>query len=226
VPSDHASNVRQAIFEAGAGYIGEYDMCSFNTPGEGTFRGLEGANPYAGKKGTLHYEKEIRVETIYPIHAEQKILDALISSHPYEEVAYDLYPLQNKDPRTGLGMTGCLPGPLPERDFLDLLKKVFAVPVIRHTRLTGNPISKVAVCGGSGAGLIKQAVASRSDIYVTADIRYHQFFDAADSIILADIGHFESEQYTTAILYDLLIKKFPTFAFHFSRVKTNPINYY
>jgi dinuclear metal center YbgI/SA1388 family protein len=226
VPSDHAPAVRQAVFEAGAGHIGEYDMCSFNLAGEGTFRGSETTNPYVGEKGTLHYEKETRVETIYPIHAEQKILEALLRAHPYEEVAYDIYPLENRDLRTGPGMTGELPVPVSGTAFLDLLKKVFDVPVIRHTRLPGKPVRRVAVCGGSGASLIRQAIASKSDIYVTSDIRYHQFFDAGDSIIIADIGHYESEQFTTGVIYDLLKKKFPTFAFHFSGVKTNPINYY
>jgi len=226
VPSGHAEKVRQAIFDAGAGQIGEYDMCSFNTKGEGTFRGSEATRPFVGEKGVLHHEPEIRVETIYPVHAEQKIVDAMIRAHPYEEVAYDLYPLTNRDCRTGMGMTGDLPHPVSETDFLDMLKKTFALRVIRHSKLRGKPIRKVAVCGGSGAALIKQAVASQSDIYVTADIKYHQFFDAGDSIVLADIGHFESEQFTAELIYDLLNKKFPTFAFHFSRVKTNPINYY
>jgi hypothetical protein len=226
VPAGYAEKVRQAIFEAGAGNIGEYDMCSFNTQGEGTFRGSEATRPFVGEKGILHYEPEIRVETIYPVQAEQQIVEAMIGAHPYEEVAYDLYPLKNSNPRTGMGMAGDLPAPASEEDFLSLLKKVFELKVIRHTKLRGKPVNKVAVCGGSGAGLIKQAIASRSAIYVTADIRYHQFFDASGSIILADIGHFESEQFTTGIIYGLLNKKFPTFAFHFSRAKTNPINYY
>ena len=226
VPTDHAEKVRRAIFEAGAGHIGEYDMCSFNVQGEGTFRGSEAASPFVGEKGKLHYEPETRVETIYPVQTEKRIIQALLTTHPYEEVAYDLYPLMNPNPHTGLGMTGDLPEPASEKDFLDHLKKVFELKVIRHTKLRGNPIRKVAVCGGSGAGLIKQAIASKSDIYITADIRYHQFFEAGDSIILADIGHFESEQFTTGIIYELLNKKFPTFAVHFSRVKTNPINYY
>jgi len=226
VPEEHASNVREAIFEAGAGSIGDYDQCSFNTPGEGSFRGSENTDPFVGKKGELHFEKEIRVETIFQAAAQGNIIQAMMEAHTYEEVAYDIYPLLNKDRRTGMGMTGELEDPLTETVFLDLLKEVFTVPHIRHTRLLERPIRRVALCGGSGLPLLKQAIGSKSDVYVTADVKYHQFFDAEDRILLADIGHFESEQFTTEIIYELLNKKFPTFAFHFSEVKTNPINYY
>ncbi len=226
VPQDHASGLREAIFNAGAGSIGDYDQCSFNTPGEGSFRGSENSDPFVGKKGELHFEKEIRVETIFRVALQGKIVAAMLEAHPYQEVAYDIYPLMNKDHRTGMGMMGELEDPLSETAFLDLLKEVFAVPHIRHTRLLERPISRVAVCGGSGISLMRQAISSKSDIYITADVKYHQFFDAEDSIVLADIGHFESEQFTTEIIYELLSKKFPTFAFHFSEVKTNPINYY
>jgi len=226
VPQDHASGVREAIFNAGAGTIGDYDQCSFNTPGEGSFRGSDNTDPFVGKKGELHFEKETRVETIFQAAAQGKIITAMLEAHPYEEVAYDIYPLLNKDHRTGMGMSGELADPLSETAFLEMLKKVFEVPCIRHSPLLERPIRRVALCGGSGIPLLKQAISSKSDIYVTSDVKYHQFFDAEDKILLADIGHFESEQFTTEIIYELLNKKFPTFAFHFSEVKTNPINYY
>ena len=226
VPADHADEVREAVFDAGAGHIGQYDMCSFNAEGKGTFRASDAANPFIGKKGSLHAGHEVRVETVFRAPDLQRIIPALLGAHPYEEVAYDVYPLLNTDPGTGIGMTGLLGKPVAEKEFLDLLKAVFSVPVIRHSPFLGRRVSKVAVCGGSGSFLIKDAIQSGSDAFVTADIKYHQFFDADGSILLADIGHFESERYTTEIIHESVSEKFPNFALHFSEVKTNPINYH
>jgi dinuclear metal center YbgI/SA1388 family protein len=226
VPVDHAASVRDKVFEAGAGHIGNYDRCSFNAAGDGTFRGSVETHPFVGKKGQLHYEKEIRVETIYPVYRETHVIKALLNAHPYEEVAYDIYPLANTYHQAGSGMVGELPEPVSETIFLKNLKKVFTAKVIRHSGLLNKKIRKVAVCGGSGSQFLEQAIHSGSDIYITSDIRYHQFFDAEKKIIIADIGHYESEQFTTELFHELILKNFPKFAVHFSGVNTNPVNYF
>jgi dinuclear metal center YbgI/SA1388 family protein len=226
VPVSHADKVRKKVFEAGAGHIGNYDQCSFNLQGDGTFRGSEDTNPFVGEKGKFHTEKEIRVETIYPVHRESAIIKAMLDSHPYEEVAYDIYPLANLYNQAGSGMVGELQDPLGEMVFLKRLKKIFRAGIIRHSPLPGKEIKKVAVCGGSGIQFLDQAINSGAGIYITADIKYHQFFDADGRIIIADIGHYESEQFTTELFHELILKKFPTFAVHFSEVYTNPVNYY
>ena len=226
VPKDHADRVRQEIFEAGAGHIGNYDMCSFSTPGEGTFRGSEESDPFVGKKGILHTEPELRVETIFPKEREASILRALVRSHPYEEVAYDVYPLFNKYDRAGSGAIGQFGEPLDERTFLQLLKNRFRATLVRHSMLRGRDIRHVALCGGNGSFLIQAAMASGADAFISGDFKYHQFFDADDRILLADIGHYESEQFTREIFYEILTKKFPKFAVHLSEVNTNPVNYF
>jgi dinuclear metal center YbgI/SA1388 family protein len=226
VPVSHADKVRQAIFEVGAGHIGQYDYCSFNVAGEGTFRASDSANPFVGEIGQLHKEPEVRIETIFPKFSENKIIPAMIKAHPYEEVAYDIYPLGNKFEHAGAGAIGYLEKPIDEAEFLNLLKHVFQVPVIRHTKFLNKKISCVALCGGSGSSFLSDARKAGADVYVSGDFKYHQFFDAEDRILIADIGHFESEQYTLEIFYDLLIKKFSNFALRFTKVKTNPINYY
>jgi dinuclear metal center YbgI/SA1388 family protein len=226
VPADHTDMVRQEIFKAGAGHIGAYDMCSFSVPGEGTFRGSEESDPFVGEKGIMHTEPELRVETIYPEERENQIIRALIRSHPYEEVAYDIYPLANKYDRAGSGAIGELEKPLDEKSFLRLLKERFNTPVIRHSGLLDKKIKKVALCGGSGSFLLPGAIASGADAFVTGDFKYHQFFDADRGILVADIGHYESEQFTKEIFYELLTKKFIKFAVHLSEVNTNPVNYF
>ena len=225
VPVEHLENVRESIFNAGAGVIGNYDMCSFNMEGRGTFRGSENSNPFAGRKEEFHSEKEIRLETILPAVLQHKVVAAMLSTHPYEEVAYDLYPLINKYEKAGMGMIGELPEPVNEVEFLNHIKKVFHCGCIRHTRLTGRDVSRVAVCGGSGSFLLKDAINRGGDIFISGDFKYHQFFDAENRILIADIGHFESEQFTKELFYELLTKKFPKFAFHLSKLNTNPINY-
>ncbi|MBN2349683.1 MAG: Nif3-like dinuclear metal center hexameric protein [Bacteroidales bacterium] len=226
VPSAQADQVRMAMFEAGAGHIGNYDQCSYNIEGYGTFRGLENTKPFAGKQGELHFEKEVRIETIFPKNLQNKITEALLKSHPYEEVAYDIYPLANVFDQVGMGMKGDLTNPVDETEFLKLLKSVFETKVIRHTKLLGKKVNKVAVCGGSGSFLINKAIASGADVFVTGDVKYHQFFEAENKLVIADIGHFESEQFTKEIFYDLLKKNFPKFAIRLSEVNTNPIKYY
>jgi dinuclear metal center YbgI/SA1388 family protein len=226
VPHEQANRVREAVFEAGAGQIGDYDSCSYNLEGKGSFRPGDEADPYVGTKGELHFEEETRVETIFPSYKTNAVLKAMIEAHPYEEVAYDLYPLMNEDKESGSGALGVLQSPLNEKDFLKLVKDTFNADGIRHTQLLDKEISKVAVCGGSGSFLLNEAIRSGADAFLTADIKYHQFFDADEKILLADIGHYESEQVTKEIFYELLTEKFHNFATHLSEINTNPINYY
>ncbi|MBN2521128.1 MAG: Nif3-like dinuclear metal center hexameric protein [Bacteroidales bacterium] len=225
VPFDHANKVREALFKAGAGKIDDYDSCSYNIKGEGTFRGGDNTNPYVGKKGKLHFENEVRIETIIEKRNQYKIINELLKSHPYEEVAYDIYPLENEFLKVGTGMIGETEKPIKEIDFLNKIKEAFNLSVIKHTQFIGKTIHKVAVCGGSGSFLIKPAIYSGADILISSDFKYHQFFDAENKIIIVDIGHFESEQFTIEIFYELFSKKFSNFAIHLSKVNTNPIKY-
>lgn len=224
-PHANAGDVRFALFEAGAGSIGHYDHCSFNVEGYGTFRGDETTQPHVGQRGQDHEEPETRLEVIYPMFAEAAILRALRKSHPYEEIAYDIIPLENAWQEAGSGMIGLLPEPMGEDEFLQKLKSTFGAGGIRHTRKIGRNISRVALCGGAGSFLLRDAIMARADAFVTADFKYHQFFDADGHLLLADIGHYESEQYTKDLLHSLLTKKFANFAVHLSKVNTNPVNY-
>lgn len=224
-PLTNAEQVRTAVFDVGAGKIGNYDCCSFNTKGEGTFRALENANPFVGKSGELHKEEELRVEMVFPSYLSGKIIRALQEAHPYEEVAYDLFNLQNKWSEVGSGMIGTLPEALNLTNFLDLLKEKLGTDCVRHTKAVKEKVSKVALCGGSGSFLLNTAIAQQADVFVTADYKYHQFFDADNKIVIADVGHFESEQYTPELIQEYLKEKLPNFATYLSKVNTNPINY-
>lgn len=226
VPASHLEKVRESLFEAGAGNIGNYDNCSFNTSGTGTFRGNENSNPFIGEKGKLSTETEIRIEVIFEAINESRILKNLLATHPYEEVAFDVYPLENTYQNVGSGMTGEFEKALSETEFLNLVKKAFHLKFLKHTPLINKTIKKVAFCGGSGAFLIKSAISSNSDAYISADIKYHEFFDAEGKILIADTGHFENEQFTPEIFYELIQKKFTTFAPYLSKVNTNPVNYF
>lgn len=225
-PVAHAEKVRIALFEAGAGNIGNYSEVSFNSDGTGTFKGNTSANPYVGELGIRHEEKETKIEVIFPVHQQKAVVSALLKVHPYEEVAYDIIPLANLHNQVGSGLAGYLPAPVAEEQFLQQLKLAFGLTVIKHTPLLGKPIGKIALCGGAGSFLTKTAIASGADIYITSDIKYHEFFDADGNMVLADIGHWESEQYTTDLLFDILQSKFPTFAVLKSKVKTNPVHYF
>lgn len=224
-PDDHAQKVLSAIFKAGAGHIGNYDSCSFNLSGKGSFRALEGANPFVGNMNTMHFENEQRIETIFPVYLQNKILKALFAAHPYEEVAYDVYPLENDFDKTGAGMIGKLKSAEPAADFLLRIKHAFDVKCLRHTRLTKDKLQTVAVCGGSGSFLTGKAIAAGADVFVTGDVKYHEFFDADGKILLADLGHYESEQFTCELIKSVLLKKFPNFAALISMVNTNPVSY-
>lgn len=225
VPKLHVPNVQQALFVAGAGHIGNYDSCSYNTDGYGTFRALDDANPYVGKPNVLHTEPEVRIEVILPVHIKSKVIKALLSVHPYEEVAYDIIPLQNEWNTAGAGIIGETELPVTEKEFLQKVKSVFQCGIIRHTTFTGRKVIKVAICGGSGISLLKNALNENADIFITADVKYHDFFEAENRILIADIGHFESEQFTKQIFYEIITKKMPTFAVRISETNTNPVNY-
>jgi dinuclear metal center YbgI/SA1388 family protein len=224
-PLSHVEKIREALFDAGAGHIGNYDCCSYSTSGEGTFRALAGANPFVGEPGKLHTEPELRIETIFPAFLENSVISALKRAHPYEEVAYDVYPLTNLHHRIGAGMIGNLPQAVDAEEFLLFVKKTLGLGCLRHTHLKNKKIQRIAVCGGSGSFLINDAISCNADIYMTGDIKYHDFFIPGNNMILADIGHYESEQFTKELIYTLLKKKFTTFALFISGTQTNPVNY-
>lgn len=225
VPVDKVAEVRNAIFAAGAGHIGNYSECSFNVEGTGTFKAGEGSNPYVGKTGEQHQEKEIKFEAVFPSFHETKIILALKAVHPYEEVAYDIVPLANQHPGIGSGVVGELPESMKEQDFLAHLKQVFKLKMIRHTPFINKPIRRIALCGGAGSFLVSKALASGADAYITADMKYHEFFDADGRMLITDIGHYESEQFTISLLQEVLEQKFPTFAVLKTAVITNPVHY-
>lgn len=226
VPRTHADSLKNALFSAGAGAIGNYDECSFSTSGLGSFQAKEGSNPYTGTIGSRHIESEERIEVIYPQHLERKLLVAMYENHPYEEVAYDIYRLQNNYARIGSGMIGALAVPLNEMEFLQHLKESLHLQVIRYTKLRNKNVQRVAICGGAGGFLLSQAIRMGADAFVTADYKYHEFFDAEGKVIIADVGHFESEQFTQELLLEIIQKKFPNFAVRLTGINTNPINYY
>lgn len=224
VPRQQAEAVRQALFDAGAGRIGNYDECSYNLEGTGTFRPQEGARPFVGAVGQRHNEQEVRVEVILEAAHERTIVQAMKAAHPYEAVAYDLFPLLNRHKLVGAGIIGDFPEPMNPPAFLNHLKKVFGTGSIRHTLLPGRPIKRVAACGGSGSSLIGAARASGADAFVTADLKYHQFFEC-EGLLLCDVGHYESEQFTMHLLRDRLKASLPTFAVHLTGTSTNPVHY-
>ncbi len=226
VPSTHAEKVRDAIFSAGAGHIGNYSECSFNAAGDGTYLAKEGANPFMGKVGERHTEPEIKMEIVFQPWLQEAIISAMLAAHPYEEVAYDIIALENAWASAGSGLLGQLPQPMSETAFLTLLKDSFGLKLVKHTGLRGKQVSKIAVCGGAGSFLTKTAIAAGADVYVTADIKYHEFFDADRRLVLADIGHYESEQHSISLVFDILKQKYPTFAVLKTGVNTNPVHYF
>jgi len=224
VPLDHKEQLMAALFKAGAGQIGNYDECSFHTPGTGSFRGGDDTDPFVGKKGERHYEEEVKLEVVLPSYAKSKVMTAMLRAHPYEEVAYDLYKLENRHPQIGSGMLGELEREVKAEDFLRKVKQTFG-GVVRYTQAHKTHIQKIAWCGGSGSFLLPQAKAAGADLFLTSDFKYHQFFDAEDQIIIADIGHYENEQYTIELLANQLKENFDTFAVLLTETNTNPINY-
>jgi dinuclear metal center YbgI/SA1388 family protein len=225
VPVSHAEMVREALFCAGAGEIGNYGLCSFNVFGKGTFRGDESTKPFVGSPGEIHIEEEVKIETVFPAYLQGKIILSILKVHPYEEVAYDIFSLENKHNSLGLGVTGHLEKEILASEFLLLVKDIFHCQAIRYAGKTDKMIRKVALCGGAGISLTNEAIQSGADILITGDIKYHQFFDAEDKIILVDIGHYESEQFTKELFYEIVTNKFSKFAIRLSDVQTNPVKY-
>ncbi len=226
VPIAAKEKLMNALFAAGAGDIGNYSECSFSTAGIGSFKGGTNSQPVIGTIGLRHEEQEAKLEVIFPHWLQNRVIQAMQANHPYEEVAYDIFNLANSYQNTGSGLVGELNQPVGENEFLATVQELFNIPVIKHTALTGKLLKKIAVCGGAGSFLTGAAIASGADIYITADIKYHEFFDAEGKLLLADIGHYESEQFTIDLLFDLLQQKFPNFAVLKTGINTNPVQYF
>jgi len=225
VPKDNVLEVLDAVHAAGAGVIGNYDHCSFRTPGTGRFKPNKSANPHIGKRNEFEEVNEERIELIYPEHSGHNVIESLKAAHPYEEVAYYIHKLENKSEDVGSGMIGQLENALRVNDFLLTLKKTFNLEHFKYTPSQADKIKKVAVCGGAGSFLIKTAKKAGADAFISADIKYHEYFDADGKILVADIGHYESEAFTKELLFELLKKKFSNIALQLSEVNTNPIRY-
>ena len=225
-PLSAADQVRQAMFDAGAGCIGNYDSCSFNAQGQGSFRAGETAHPYVGEVGKVHFEDEVRIETVVPKHALNQVVAAMLRVHPYEEVAYDVFALENEFRQAGAGMVGEFDAPMEETDFLTLVADTIGSPCLRHSALLGRKVRKVALCGGSGSPFMGDALRCGADAYLTADIKYHDFFVPEGRLLLVDGGHFETEQFTKELICRLIQKKFPTFAAEIAETKTNSVHYF
>ncbi|MFN8321125.1 MAG: Nif3-like dinuclear metal center hexameric protein [Chitinophagales bacterium] len=225
IPVAHYEHVTQAVFEAGAGHIGNYSETGFSMEGVGTFKGNKFSNPSVGKKGFLEKVSEVKFETIFPANIERQVVSALLKAHPYEEVAYDIISLDNQYSKVGSGIIGNLKKPMEELTFLKKVKKSLKTECIRYSDLRGKPVYKVAVCGGSGRFLLNSAMAAGADVLITGDFKYHDFFDAEGKIVVADVGHYESEQFTKDLLLQQLSEKFPIIATRISSINTNPIKY-
>lgn len=226
VPMEHADAVRDAVFKAGGGHVGNYDECSFTVGGMGTFRPGPGTTPYSGEQGLRSSEAEFRLEFIYHVPLEQAIISAMLAAHPYEEVAYDRYPIANHHQGIGSGLVGEYDRQIPELEFLAKVKQAFGLQAIRHSKTLGRSIRRVALCGGSGAFLIRSAIAAEADAYITGDVKYHDFFEADGKLLLADIGHYGSEQFTMHLIQRRLGEHFPTFAVRLTETVTDPIHHY
>lgn len=225
-PHEFAEKVRSSLFNAGAGHIGNYDCCSYNIRGQGTFKASDLAKPFVGEINMLHFEDETRIEVIFPSYLEKSLIRTLIENHPYEEVAYDIYALKNKYEKSGAGLVGDLEHEQDLFDFLGMIKEITGIPVIRHTIPLGKKIKRIAICSGSGSFLIREAINEHADLYLTADFKYHDFFKSQGNLVLADIGHYESEQFVKEWIYSVLIEKFSTFAILISETNANPVKYY
>ena len=225
VPVSDTDKVLQALHQAGAGNIGEYSNCSFQVTGTGRFQPSDRANPTVGEAGKAEQVRESRVEVIFPAYLQTKVMQALKQAHPYEEVAHYLYTLENQNQEVGIGMIGDLASPLSESAFLTYLKEKMQLPGLRYTSIGNKEVKRVAVCGGAGSFLLKDALQQGADAFVSGDFKYHEFFDAEGRLLIADIGHYESEVFTKEIFYDTISKNFPNFAVLISEVNTNPVRY-
>lgn len=226
VPVSYKEKLLNALFAAGGGVISDYSECSFSTEGKGTFKPGENTNPFSGERGKRAQENEVKIEIIFPAWLQQTMLQALKENHPYEEVAYEIIRLENTSNTMGSGILGDLPKALPENDLLNLIKKTLGLNVIKHTKFLQKPIQKIAICGGAGSFLIKDAIFAGAGLFLTSDIKYHEFFDADGKILLADAGHWETEQFTIDLLFDILRQKFPNFAVLKTKMRTNPVFYF
>ena len=225
IPTKRKDDLLNALFAAGAGNIGNYSECSFSVEGNGTFKPNELANPVVGENGIRSNENEAKIEVIFPYYLESKIIQTLKANHPYEEVAYEIISLDNAFQDVGSGMIGVLENEMDEMQFLSYLKEKMNTQCIRYTSLLNKPIKTVAVCGGAGSFLLNQAISQKADVFITGDFKYHQFFDADNQLIICDIGHYESEQFTSQLFNKIISEKFPNFAVQISTINTNPVNY-
>lgn len=225
-PPGDAEKVREAIFSAGAGHIGNYSECSFTSAGTSSFKPEPGANPTEGEIGKRFSDEEFKLEFIFPPHREKAIIKAMKEAHSYEEVAYDIFSLSNFIASVGAGIVGNLAAPMPSMDFLQILRQRFDLQVVRHSPVVKDKVQRVALCGGSGSFLIHAAKAAGADIFITGDVKYHEFFEAESHMLIADIGHYESEQFTQELIVGLLAEKFPKFAVRKTGVNTNPVQYF
>ena len=226
IPNEYAESLRQALYNSGAGQIGNYNQCSFTVLGTSTFTGNEHSNPVIGKPLIPTKKTEVKIEIVYPTYLQSSVIKTLKANHPYEEVAYEIIALQNNHNSYGSGLVGTLPEPMEPNKFLQLLQKKFVLKVIRHSPLLHHSIHKVALCGGSGSFLTKYAIAAAADVYITADVKYHEFFEANNQLIIADIGHYESEQYTINLIFQWLQQNFPNFAVQKTTINTNSTHYF
>lgn len=224
-PAAFEAGIRQTLFDAGAGKIGQYSECSFSMPGTGTFKPGADAKPFSGQSGIREEAQEVRIEVLMPAHLSNTVLNSVKAAHPYEEMAYEQIALENTHTEIGAGMIGTLPEPLDAGEFLNLLKNKLNLQMVKHTQYEGK-ISRVAVCGGSGSFLLPTAIKCGADAFVTADVKYHEFFDAVGHLMFCDVGHYESEISTLELFYEVIQEKFPTFAVRFCETSTNPIHYH
>lgn len=225
VPLNQSDLVREALFAAGCGNIGNYGSCSYNVEGYGTFKATEGCNPFCGEVGELHKENEVRIDTVLPAYLKNKVVSALLKVHPYEEPAYDIYPLKNSWDSVGLGVVGDLPAERDELDLLTEIKDIFAVGSVRHTSLLNKKVKRVALCGGSGASFANAAISAGAQVYITGEARYHDLFNYDGQILFAVIGHYESEQFTMDIFENIILKAYPAMKVKKTTINTNPVNY-
>ena len=223
VPVSAADAVRSALFAAGCGNIGNYDSCSYNVEGFGTFKANEGCNPFCGEVGELHREEEVRIETVLPAYLKNKVVAALLKAHPYEEPAYDIYQLKNSWGSVGSGVIGELPAECDELELLQCVKERFAVGCVRHTPLLGKAVKRVALCGGAGGSFAGAAMAAGADVYITGEARYHDLFSYTGKMLVAVIGHYESEQYTMDIFKEIILGACPGIRVVTTTVNTNPL---
>lgn len=225
IPTDHFESVRNALFNAGAGNIGNYDLCSYSSEGNGTFRAGDNTSPFCGKQGEIHTEEESRLEVVLPSYKQNDVIRALLAVHPYEEPAYDLYSLENLWAQSGSGIVGTLPEEMDEDEFLYYLKDTLRLNIIQHSKFLNRKIRDVALCGGSGAFLIPQAITYGADVFITGEAKYNDYYDVEDKLLLTTIGHYESEIYTKDVIYEYLLEKYPNFVFNKSGYDENPVKY-